>query len=197
MAAGMVEHGEQNMAGMLDKVVTVLGNAAIDDQHFLHGFAVLLKRLGKHWRSDSGRQSPSVLNRSNKRESEDFGPVCTNGTGRNHSAALRPPPISNQDSHGGTNGRTEFLPSTADCGDEAPVTGGLADLPGMPTLPSGEDFIWNFDPTFQMPAADYEQDMLFQSIWDNSQQDSVSSSNLYATLLGDTLCFPQGFESGT
>ncbi|TXT05103.1 uncharacterized protein COLE_06423 [Cutaneotrichosporon oleaginosum] len=46
-----------------------------------------------------------------------------------------------------------------------------------------------------MPAADHEQDMLFESIWGQGAEDaSGSASNLYATLLGDALAFPEGLD---
>lgn len=65
-----------------------------------------------------------------------------------------------------------------------------ADLNAM-----AQDFTWNFDPTFQMPAADHEHDMLFESIWGQGQEvASGSASNLYATLLGDALAFPEGLD---
>jgi hypothetical protein len=44
-----------------------------------------------------------------------------------------------------------------------------------------------------MPAADHEQDILFQTIWDTSLQETDNeTSNLYATLLGDSLNLPDG-----
>jgi hypothetical protein len=51
--------------------------------------------------------------------------------------------------------------------------------------------MWQLDLTSHMPAADLEQDMLFQSIWDAHSDAAITSSNLYATLLGGAvLDFP-------
>lgn len=173
LAAGMVEDGEHNIAGMLETLVHALGKAAIDKQHFLYGFAILLKRLGKHWKPNDVT-SPSILNRPAFERLENAqmsGPAA---------GASDPPP-------------NPFVhPAANSSGTDMP----FQDLRSFQFDMSGVDGAssvdaWNFDPLNQMPAADHEQDILFQSIWDNTNQDS---SNLYATLLGDTFSFPEGFE---
>ncbi|TXT08898.1 hypothetical protein VHUM_03026 [Vanrija humicola] len=215
LASGMVEYGEQSMAVTLDKVVSALNNAAIDEAHFLRGFASLLKRLGKHWQSASAN-SPSILNRgpaSLHPPEVAPGPMGTSpeqpmaaheaapaAPGNNHFPAQRPDSIlpslanmmNNRDIDPGMAGMPQFHfdilqpPAQADA-----VASGAGPLPfnadNVVTHPP-EDFTWNFNPTSQMPAAANEQDLLFQSIWDHTQQDSnTTTANLYATLLGDVL----------
>jgi hypothetical protein len=43
---------------------------------------------------------------------------------------------------------------------------------------------WQFNPTLEMPAADREQDVMFQSMWSNDALD-LATLSLYATLLGN------------
>lgn len=229
LAAGMVEYGEQNMAGLLDRVVTALGDAAIDDEHFLYGFAILLKRLGKHWRTSNPNTiaSSSILNRPGAERieaAEDLTPSHYDGIpGRPISIG---PTTTQQQSTGTSTSHPEPNANRADdvTSDDltfsdlqsfqldlgsVPVSGHVPDDPahvrahatatgsggggslGISPSSAADEFLWNFDPTLQMPAAGHEQDLLFKSIWDNAQQDaSVSTSNLYATLLGDTITFP-------
>lgn len=217
LASGMVEYGEQSMAVTLDKVVSALNSAAIDEAHFLRGFASLLKRLGKHWQSASAN-SPSILNRgpASLHPPEQPGPM--GASPEQHVApeervpANAPnPPSQRPDS---------ILPSLAHMINSRDIDPSIAGLPqfhfdilqpsagavGSGDIASGggagqlafntdnlvthppEDFNWNFNPTSQMPAAASEQDLLFQSIWDHTQQDSnTTTANLYATLLGDVL----------
>jgi hypothetical protein len=166
----MVEHGQQNTVSQLEKVVRALSRASIDDEHFLRGFAGLLSRLGKHWRDAGGPQSdsPSVLN-----------PV--------HAKAGLSPPVRSEGSSLTPN--IEALLASTVPGTDA------FGLPQAPNFAAMGDLTWNFDPTFQMPAADHEQDMLFESIWGQGAEDaSGSASNLYATLLGDALAFPEGLD---
>jgi len=203
----MVEYGQQNMSGMLDRVVDALGSAAIDNEHFLHGFAVLLKRLGKHWRTSNASTSPSVLNRPGPERPENAGESGDGAPPMPSFPGSSTPTVPNRDS-GDDLALSDLQSFQFDLpgvnpDDHTSAREHTASAPFLsasqpPTGPSGlthEEFTWSFDPTFQMPAADHEQDMLFQSIWDNTQDDtSVSTSNLYATLLGDTLSFPEGFE---
>lgn len=170
----MVEEGQQNTVILLEKVVRALSRASIDDQHFLRGFAGLLGRLGKHWRNGQPHSaSPSVLNPANTAK-----------------AAMSPqsPPIPSAF----TPSIEALLASTVPVNDAA--AGAAANAPPPTNFAAmGQEFTWNFDPTFHMPAADHEQDMLFESIW--GQEDARgSASNLYATLLGDVLAFPEGLD---
>lgn len=177
MAAGMVEHGQQSIVGMLDQVVNALNKAAIDDEHFLRGFAGLLKRLGKHWQSGQSRNSASVLRQPASRPEND-GDDNLSPRGSFTESVI---------------GRPLQVPAPYPSVSQPTTTPPPVITPPDPLLSFGqEDFDWNFDPTFQMPAADLEQDVLFQSIWGNTQDATASTtSNLYATLLGDTL----GFEN--
>ncbi|KAL1405715.1 hypothetical protein Q8F55_007385 [Vanrija albida] len=216
LASGMVEYGEQSMAVTLDKVVSALNNAAIDEAHFLRGFASLLKRLGKHWQSASAN-SPSILNRGpaslHPPEQQPMGaspeqPQAAAPEAERVPASAASYPAQRPDS---------ILPSLAHMINTRDIDPSIAELPqfhfdilqpapgaadfggggGGGQLPFSadsvvahppEDFNWNFNPTSQMPAAASEQDLLFQSIWDHTQQDSnATSANLYATLLGDVL----------
>jgi hypothetical protein len=201
----MVEFGEHNVAGMLEKLVSALRNAAIDDEHFLHGFAILLKRLGKHWRPQD-RTSTSIFNRpaaERPENADDCRAKAFLGSEAQMSLASNPalPPMG--PTHDSTVGpTTTSLPDLQSFQFDIPgVDWANHSLSGGATSmtfndPRADDLMWNFDPTFQMPAADHEQDILFQSIWDNTQTDaSLGASNLYATLLGDTLSFPEGFEA--
>lgn len=170
----MVEYGQQSTVTLLEKVVLALSRASIDDQHFLRGFAGLLSRLGKHWRSGQPHSdSPSVLN-----------PAMT--------AKAAMSPTSPMRSTGFTPSIEALLASTVRA--PQPTSGASANVqPPTDFAAMGQEFTWNFDPTFHMPAADHEQDMLFESIW--GQEDaSGSASNLYATLLGDVLAFPEGLD---
>lgn len=169
LACGMVEEGQKKIAGMLDEIVRALSSESIDDEHFVKGFAELLRRLGKHWKSGASANSPSVLNvePSLREENRDAG---TPG-------ASRPPT-------GGASALQEPL--------QVPAQQDNIQVPGLNgTPPNLLEPGWNFNPVFQMPAADHEQDILFQTIWDTSLQDTDNeTSNLYATLLGDALNLP-------
>ncbi|KAL1404828.1 hypothetical protein Q8F55_008438 [Vanrija albida] len=50
LAVGVVQHGMSTVISLLGRTVSALQRAAIDDQHFIRGFAVLLSRLGKRWK---------------------------------------------------------------------------------------------------------------------------------------------------
>lgn len=170
----MVEYGQQSTVTLLEKVVRALSRASIDDQHFLHGFAGLLSRLGKHWRSGQPHSdSPSVLN-----------PAMTARASMSPRSPLA------------TNALTPSIEALFANAAQAPDAGtGPSMDPAAGLNAMAQDFTWNFDPTFQMPAADHEHDMLFESIWGQGQEvASGSASNLYATLLGDALAFPEGLD---
>lgn len=169
LACGMVEEGQKKIAGMLDDIVSALSSESIDDEHFVKGFAELLTRLGKHWKSGASTNSPSVLNvePSMREENRDSDPPAV---------LLTAPaaPAQNDTQHAM---QLENIP-----------------IPGLNgTPPNLLELGWNFNPVFQMPAADHEQDILFQTIWDTSLQETDNeTSNLYATLLGDSLNLPDG-----
>lgn len=170
LACGMVEEGQKKIAGMLDEIVSALSNESIDDEHFVKGFAELLRRLGKHWKSASAN-SPSVLNVEPSLREEN----------RDTEAAPIPP-------------ATAVAATAQQDPPPAPAQQDTLSVPGMNgTPPNLLELGWNFNPVFQMPAADHEQDILFQTIWDTSLQDTDNeTSNLYATLLGDALNLPDG-----
>ncbi|BEJ01315.1 hypothetical protein CcaverHIS631_0511720 [Cutaneotrichosporon cavernicola] len=164
---------KQSTVSQLEKLVRALSRASIDDQHFLRGFAGLLSRLGKYWHSGAAPKinSQSVLNPAHAN-------AGVSSTASSETASFTP----NIES---------LLTSAVTTMD----TFGIAPSPASFAVIS-QDFTWNFDPTFQMPAADHEQDMLFESIWGQGAEDaSGSASNLYATLLGDVLAFPEGLDA--
>ncbi|GMK59739.1 hypothetical protein CspeluHIS016_0803450 [Cutaneotrichosporon spelunceum] len=199
LATGMVEHGQQSTVSQLDKAVRALSRASIDDQHFLRGFAGLLTRLGKHWRTVPRSNSRSVLNPahasislSEARLPEAPLPEAPLSEARLPEAPLSEAPLSEA--------RSAAVPVESLLTTVPENAFGIAPSPSpaplaiSQDLAMSQDFTWNFDPMFQMPAADHEQDMLFESIWQGAEDASGSASNLYATLLGDALAFPEGLD---
>ncbi|BEJ10583.1 hypothetical protein CspHIS471_0100050 [Cutaneotrichosporon sp. HIS471] len=150
LATGMVEHGQQSTVSQLEKLVRALSRASIDDQHFLRGFAGLLSRLGKYWHSGVAPKSNSrsVLNPAHAN-------AGVSSTAPAESASFTP--------------NIEALLTSAVTTMD---TFGIAPSPASFAAMS-QDFTWNFDPTFQMPAADHEQDMLFESIWGQGAEDAT------------------------
>lgn len=172
LACGMVEEGQKKIAVMLDEIVSALSNESIDDEHFVKGFAELLRRLGKHWKS-AANNSPSVLNVEPSLREENV---------NTETQAATPPAVG--PAQGPAQAQQDTAP-TQPQQDALPIPG----LNGTP--PNLLELGWNFNPVFQMPAADHEQDILFQTIWDTSLQDTDNeTSNLYATLLGNALNVP-------
>lgn len=177
LASGVVEHGESSVAGLLERTVAALSAAAIDDEHFLAGFAVLLARLGKHWHGPKS-DSSGVFRRHASSAAESQPTPSSYGA---------PPTLQ-------VNGQ---FPSAMDTVGEGLHFGDMPSAHQLPghalQAPSGisDSFMWQLDLTSHMPAADLEQDMLFQSIWDAHSDAAITSSNLYATLLGGAvLDFP-------
>ncbi|GMK57798.1 hypothetical protein CspeluHIS016_0406320 [Cutaneotrichosporon spelunceum] len=157
LAIGAVEHGESSIVAMLERTVAALGAAAIDDEHFPSGFAVLLARLGKHWHA---------------------------GTTSNRTLVFWPKPP-----------QTEPGMPTPQPPVEVPIEVPTAATPPAPPLAAAAaegGLGWQLDLTSHMPAADLEQDMIFQSIWDHAGPSTgLSTSSLYATLLGEALNMPE------
>ncbi|BEJ13003.1 hypothetical protein CspHIS471_0301770 [Cutaneotrichosporon sp. HIS471] len=157
LAIGAVEHGESSIVAMLERTVAALGAAAIDDEHFPSGFAVLLARLGKHWHA---------------------------GQISNRTLVFWPKQLEIQP------GIPFPLPPV-----EAPVEVPIVATPPAPPLAAAAaegGLGWQLDLTSHMPAADLEQDMIFQSIWDHAGPSAgLSTSSLYATLLGEALNMPE------
>ncbi|KLT43957.1 hypothetical protein CC85DRAFT_284001 [Cutaneotrichosporon oleaginosum] len=157
LAIGAVEHGESSIVAMLERTVAALGAAAIDNEHFPSGFAVLLARLGKHWHA---------------------------GPNPNRTLVFGPKPPESQP------GMPVPLPPI-----EAPVEAPVVATPPAPPLAAAAaegGLGWQLDLTSHMPAAELEQDVIFQSIWDHAGQSAgISTSSLYATLLGEALNMPE------
>lgn len=175
LAIGAVEHGESSIAGLLERTVAALGAAAIDDEHFLAGFAVLLARLGKHWQTGPAPSRTLVF----------WPKPPENKPGM---PAPRTPVESNefqQQDHAYAG------PQQMDANQ------GMFGKPPSPAMPFGAEagLGWQLDLTSHMPAADLEQDVIFQSIWDHAGQSAGipggSTSSLYATLLGEALNMPE------
>jgi hypothetical protein len=53
-------------------------------------------------------------------------------------------------------------------------------------MPQYDELSWLLDPALEMPAANKEQEDIFQTIW-YDQQNDAARDNLYAMLLGNTL----------
>lgn len=174
LAIGAVEHGESSIAGLLERTVAALGAAAIDDEHFLSGFAVLLARLGKHWHHGPNPSRTLVFWPNKPPEQMDDVPTHTD-------AHTQPAPSHDVNAHAHLHGLDMgmFRPSTP------PV-------PPLAAAAAEGGLGWQLDLTSHMPAADLEQDVLFQSIWDHAGQSAgLSTSSLYATLLGEALNMPE------
>lgn len=180
LAIGAVEHGESSIAGLLERTVAALGAAAIDDEHFLSGFAVLLARLGKHWHHGPTPSRTLV-----------FGPKPP------ENQPGMPVPQSQPDLHHGGHGHNQQYQNTAQTHVQNADLGHMfkpPTPPGPPLAAAAADggLGWQLDLTSHMPAADLEQDVIFQSIWDHAGQSAgISTSSLYATLLGEALNMPE------
>lgn len=158
--------------------------ASIDEDHFPRGFAILLDRLGEHWRTarQTKPMSPSILVR---REDNDDEP------NQSPVAPVEPEPAAlprNNLPLSTTQFGSLFSPNlvtTAAGASSAPfdpIELPIQPDPTLPFLPNTADGMnWHFDPAFHMPA---EQDALLQSIWDGFGSSS-DTTNMYATLLGD------------
>lgn len=164
LAVGVVQHGMTTVISMLDRTVSALQRAAIDDQHFIAGFAVLLSRLGRRWKlpqvvqDEAGLLKSVAQERDATRRARAEDPVDTEPA---------PPPA---------------LPTQPDPTPFATLAFSPSDL----QVPRGEQW--------ELPIADHlfvdaeQQDVLFQPIWDAQAATTVSTtSGLYATLLGDIL----------
>lgn len=194
----MVEHGEQSITGLLERIVNALRGAAIDDEHFLHGFAELLGRIQKHWRARGAASKllqPPSMRSENQPDAQGFLPPHL------PQPRLTPAQIQEQLQHiqarqaeqagmdgpgpSGERARRNSMNNFA-FSDLSLFTNAPSPLITLDPKDDAGALSWDFNPLFQMPAADLEQDVLFQNLW--------SADGLYATLLGDTLAFPDGIE---
>lgn len=177
LAVGVVEHGQTTLLDLLDRTISALYRTSIDENHLSRGFAALLGHL-------QAQCKPRLLSR-----------LPTTNPSVPPSTLTSPVQPSQPSLHAQP-------PTSLTCGSSVPTTCS-AQLPTLypPTLsqtlsqphhppvfpPQATDqpFPWDWDPTSDFIAVGREQDLLFQSLWNDGGVGGGGDFNIMGTLLGD------------
>ncbi|KAI5478696.1 hypothetical protein MNV49_004723 [Pseudohyphozyma bogoriensis] len=173
LAVGVVEHGQSTLLTLLNQTIAALQRSSIDSVHIARVFSILLERI-------QDQCHPTMMSEPHPHV------TSTTSTTAQDLAAMG---VSAEPSSQTVPSQTTAAAAAFDhlgWGSEVSVGGGgvsegvYADLDnfGMP---------WQWDPSAQAFEAGRDQDVLFQTLWNNDMTGQSSNYNLLGTLFGDEL----------